>query len=405
MAEVDIYIKRKRGGGANGGRVHHGPQGQRREPEYLPRRKAGFLNFYDLGQIKSGADWIDLPFNVNPGFSATVVSGHTVTDFSPFTLTNWESLYTLIAAVPHADWKDQYRKLEFGESGKYGVSEYQGRGGILLDSSNVDPANKLQASNPEWLATGLKPLQDWIEVFPTGGLSMIYKTADTTNYKVTDTHDYAAPAVTLKIKRGANVFLMPLVMYTLAVQEVGIDAAFRGATLYSHWTIKPRALLLDKTLKKWFDPPFDEVPILEGYYLASTSYRSSGAWMFDASHIGDAFATAYINWMKAQPQAQLWVQRGTAGSGGATFAFEPLANFPFPATGPQSVVNVHIFHTQSPQFEGLPDIGDDADRYEGEGLLLGVIQQGSKFYYIWAKNNTQQITFWDTLTLVTSAEI
>lgn len=379
----DAAAKKKRRGGIpttkpNDGILHR-------------RRTNPIIRFFDLGQIPNGSGgYKDLDFVADPGKSIDFIGSppRPRFTFNDFTLTHWAELQTKLFEVPLADWADYYRRIEYDDGPKYGVSEYNGRGGFLLDSTTVDHANALYpGTNPEWNVKGLKPINANISIFSFGGLCLGFDTFDAVNYKLTKVRDYAAAAADdFSVLHGADIFLIPNVYWEVLGQSVGIDAAFRRSVLFANWTMKSRELLLAKTARRWFNPPYSEIPIFEGYYL-NDRYQSVGPWMFDIDDIGDAFATAISNWTKARGLSTLYVQRGTNASGGATFGYEPLANFPFnTSVGPQaqSVVNLGFFWSMEANAGAFDDI--NGERYEGAGLLAGIIKTPAGTYYAWRNN-------------------
>jgi hypothetical protein len=394
------------------------PKAKRRAPqriihakgprEYSPRRLSGLINFYDLGQIRSGSSWTDLPFNVKPGVTVNIVNtgshppnGDAQFVFSPFTLAHWQQLYDLIFATPFNQWKSHFRKLGFDDGYKYGVSVYQGRGGILSDGFTPNPANQLRETvNPDWTSQGLKPINNWIYVQPTGGLAMAFDTFDTTHFKVTSENAFGAAETTVDVSKGADIFLVPQIGFSSSFQEVGIDADFRRSVLFGEWCVKSRELYLEKTIRRWFNSPFAEVPIFESYFLSDT-YKSIGPWMFSTDYVGDAYADQIVAWQKARPHASLYVQRGTNASGGASYNFEPIANFPFAGTGPTSDVNIGMAWTLAADIS-FGTTTTDGTRDEGAGLLCAIVSTGAGKRYVWRRSSGDN--FWPGVGIQTPPE-
>lgn len=357
------------------------------------------INFWDLGQILSGEVYVDLDYNSKPGVTITIVNMpvNPVPQFAyeQYTLTHWNELYDKIFEVPMEDWDTTYRKITFDDGHKYGISVYQGRGGILVDGATPDPANQLRVTNPEWVSSGLKSLESWIYVQPTGGLAMPFDTSNTSLYKITGEYDYFSDEVTLDVKDGADIFLVPRPTYSTCFQECGVDEDHRRSILMGEWTIRSREMNLDKTMRRTTGASVGlDVPVFDGNFV---NYPESvGDWMYDSDYINDTFATEFIDWMKARPEATLYVQRGTNASGGATYGYESLANFPFAPTVEDTINNVDITHfTHAESFLWVSG-GTDGEMFDGEGVLVAVIRVGSNWKYVW-KKTTGGNGFWPTI--------
>lgn len=408
MSEVEIKIRRQRPGPHD--QASRGPLDIPRYADEGKRRLHPGIRFFDLGQIKSGDSWIDIPFNIKTGVTITHPGGpnFTVFAFSDFTLSNWNTLYSQLMAVPFSQWKNQYRLIE---DNKYGVSEYQGRGGFLSDSDTFNPANLLQEDNPDWKTPRIKSINTWLATLNGGGLFTSFDTFPlNTAFKVTSVFDYSASSVSIDFKKPTDVFLIPQVIYAMALQTVGFDDSYIKSVILGHWTTMSRQLFLEKTAKRWLNSPFEEIPIFQGYGASGVHYKSNGAWMFSTNFINDTFATQLINWTKALPQAELFVQRSEI-AGHVTTGFEPLANFPFAGVGPQTICNVDIIKAGAAVLEwrGVSG-GVDGFRYQSSGQLRAVAIQGGRVYYIWrtgtgtAYGDSPGHSMWDAIDLRTSPE-
>jgi hypothetical protein len=380
MADVIIDIRRKPKVPRPAPR--RGPIDVKRDDDRLGRRHQDLgLSFYDTGQYWNGVSWKDLDVTVDPGLVINTVSGHPVFVFSDFSLTHWQTFYDRLFSVPVAQWATSYRKLEGADAVKYGVSVYQGRGAITLDSISPNPANQLRAENPDWDSSrGLKSIAPWIYVQTTGGLALPFDTNDLTRYKITASNSYAAPSVTLDLSRGADIFLIPRPMFASAEQDnSGSGAGFIACMMWSNWAVKSREIFLEKTLHRGAPGP-QEDPAFEGNFEGAFNSNNT-AYMFNIARIADSFSNEITAWIKARPTARLYVRHG---SGSPTYGDEPLSNFPFPGIGPTAVNNAffrYLNHSVTQIFSfGGQVIGN---LFLGAGTLCAVIRVGGTFYYVW----------------------
>lgn len=403
---ITIGLNRKKRPQAAGGKPKGGPIRKKRGVEFYPRRLVNQkIRFFDTGYRKvSGDIYEDLPFNHNPGWTVGVLAGKpNITGVQDFGLDSWQELWDLIFEIPLEDWSDNYYEIKKEDDSKrFGVSVYQGRGGILETSTKVDHANQLGDDNPDWTDDGLKSLNDWAYVQPTGGLAMSFDTFDTAHYKVTDTFDFDAPDVGINFSNGAEVYLIPQPSWSSINQTIAgaVNADYRQEVVYGHWGIKPRTLFLDKTFARFTDDSV-EIPIFEGYY-AGHIQRSAGDWMYSFQYLDDPFAAEIQAWIESQPLAE-WIRR-TAFTGSVYAGpSAPPSGIPHPGNGPTDYVNVQL------QFDRIGDQayfapGEETDLFTGPGMLCAVVKVSSGWRYIWRQGSGRQSEFWPNLGYKTPPE-
>jgi hypothetical protein len=402
MPKVDITIRRRP---RRPDEPARGPLATRRQADELPRRLSGYVNFYDCGQIWDGSAWKDWTFTIDPNEAFTSTTADPIAVIDGFDSSAWAAWSNNIFAIDAADWRTKYRKIDFADSPKFGVSVYNGRGGILSNSTTPDPLNMLGPDNPEWSGRGLKPIdKNNILVQNTGPLCLGFNTYDTTNFKVTAVQDYSAPTVAVDLAKGADIFLIPRPLFPQAIQEIGVGAAGRFAYLWAGWSTAPREIFFEKTLKRFVSSPFAEVPFFQGYF-ANDPYESGGAWMFDAADIGDLLAADLANWIKTRSNSNLYVQRGFPTTSG-TYGYESLANFPFAGSGPQPAWPgiSYLWEPEVSQFFRTAQSGVHGNRPMIAGILIAVIKTGQSFKYVWTNSNSEANKFWERFAAYTSPE-
>lgn len=200
----------------------------------LIRRKAGFIEFYDLGQINIGTAespiWITHPWT----FPATLsVSGTTLTDVSEMTTAQFHSSFITdeILAVPREDWSTTFRKLEYEDAESYGLdlvlenvadSFDQIRRCVAREGSRYEqfdfggawPATTVSATTSQaWVSQGFKKhpthylhyaqnslaFRPWLRNFP-----------DASNSNITTTFNFSAPGTDdFRLDKPTKFYLVP----------------------------------------------------------------------------------------------------------------------------------------------------------------------------------------------------
>lgn len=386
-------------------------------------RPAG-IKFYDMGQIKDGEGWKDNPINARPHITFEIIGGANAKfTFNDFTLDHWQDwqFHLLSLGGEPAQWKNNFRPID---DERWGVAIWPGTGpGILANSTDIDPITTLRAGvNPYWDAgtkTYKSPSAN-LQIFAgTGGLGINFNTFDTTNYKITETFDYAAPGVAVDFRQSLNVFLLPRPLFTQMFNESGVDAGFWREGLYQQYVVKSRELFLDKTMKR--SAPFtgdnQSIPIFEGYFLSegvgSNGIKSDdGTWLHPADQrwITDAFRNELVASVKRDVffEGQYWnsdnmarlAQEGTVAAGPPYPIFyeqPPIADFPHLFAGHHIKFGAHYYgdHLTGTGW-GVAPI--DSDTYIGPGILAAVIQNGSQWFYIWTAG-AENLGYWPNIQL------
>lgn len=187
----------------------------KKDKRFLHRRtKETVVNFWDLGQIKSGDVYIDLPFYFNPGYNyypdfPAIPSGNQAVDFDDI-----KALETLVFAYPVSQWKDKYRKFTYELAERYGLDFAVGDDTYLVGregSRNLVGGSSPSTAN-KWTAQGLKTknLDSGFTIIGPKAFSY-FDTTNTSAVKITAVQNYAAAEVPLSLKGEVDIFLMPSV--------------------------------------------------------------------------------------------------------------------------------------------------------------------------------------------------
>lgn len=199
-----------------------------RRSEYLARRrrKGSYINFYDLGQRRSGDNWVDVDFAVAP--QVDVFNGGFTQNIG---LVYQNQLKAKIFEVDVANWNTQYRKFGYEDAERYGVD-------LLGNNVPYSPArngSRYSALTYElvvdtvWEEGGLNVPEDLhsFYIYSFGGFIPLMYDRDTPEngwIKVTAIDDFNAPEVPdFAIAKKADVFLVPAINYFLgqSFEEVG----------------------------------------------------------------------------------------------------------------------------------------------------------------------------------------
>lgn len=307
------------------------------------RKKAGsgFLNFYDLGLVKSGdtfVDWdyyflVDMPSNTsaNPGgASVENVLGYSQSIFS----------------VPFDQWTEKFYRITKDDAVNYDLQ-------LRISDTNLTEETKLDNTNDKWTDEGLKVDEVKRIAFYNYGAfypfdtKLIYPNSAQVGFKITASNNYNAPEVELKIVKGADVFLIPML-----AQYVG--TAIEPVVVY----YQTNQYVLDNL----------------GTSIKRSKYK--GGELFKHNYIAPEFyqpirninqVNTFIDYLRNLPGARSIF---LAYQGGSTLVYGPPSGFP--SAGQTNVsmnVSMRMFTAINKQ-------------------LIAVIQSDDKVYYIWSKSIT-----------------
>lgn len=222
---------------------------RRRVPEYLHRRKVSGIRFFDLGYIKSGDAWVNLPF-VDP-LAALPLELNTYNGAIKNQRTFIESdLYEytrdLIYQIPQEEWTRNYKQIDDTLTSQTFAMAVYFRGNFY----------ELKAASDYWQNGVFKPdkpdFTDFTpEELPLGDVGFLfnpfgYLTTGGAGSKITTTLDYDAPAVTDFVpSKTMDVFLMPLYFASQVTQTEAVTGLYKRHLLNLLAMIAPREALLD----------------------------------------------------------------------------------------------------------------------------------------------------------------
>jgi hypothetical protein len=329
----------------------------RRRPidELIPRRQGGFINFWDLGQIADGEDWLDIGYTKVP----TVHLHGSTYGIDQFT--SFSELTDLVFTVDINDWDTQYRKLSYEEAELYaldvrdpGTGTYYGVGRngsrYMLDG--------FELHDSLWTTSGwAKP--DSVDEFSFESWGAFDRFgSDTSLYKITTGPTYASSEVSFTLGQKADVYLMPAMSYW----EAGTSQSgtpFKNEVLLGKWQLLWRSLFLYHTYDNGRDTPlfsFDPDMFNNHTYYTSDQDAIRDVMLIDA-------VSAY--------------QDLTSGG----FIYQSVGAFPQPAP------DVYGAKVSS---DNLVIEGGGSLLLHQEGDFLGAIKQNGTFYYFWSKTSDFQ---------------
>lgn len=237
MSGIIININRKPRKGIisaaeRSGGIIRGPRRRRMLPK---KRRVGGINFYDLGQIRSGENWVDLPFSRSRWDGLDPIE---------FDISFLNDLQDLIFSVNISDWRSTYRKFTYAMAERYGVDFLfdggqlgVGRSGSRWKIGTTELITENYLTEQGFLINALP--NEWELISYGGGFRWIGTTED---YKITDTLDYNAAAVPFELQSGADIFLVPAIS-SVSIGEGSIGNTIGGVRKYMD---------TDRILEAWF---------------------------------------------------------------------------------------------------------------------------------------------------------
>lgn len=299
-----------------------------RSPDVLSRRKGGFINFHDMGQVANGVGgWIDTNFRItnNPiSDPSTLFAPYpTTSDFA-----NRDSTFL-------GDG-NRYRKITKGElSSKYVLAVGFDGGGGQVDTL------------PEWTGNGLKLTQaqldaEGLSVGTDLPLKPFFHNAliadSQPNIKITGLPSYGSPSVAFRISPRMDVYLPPVLL--LLRGEGTYDGSPGDRETYGQlYTTFPRRFGINTT----------------DFYSGGSVPTPSG---IDAQTL-----SAISNWQSIISGRAYHFDNGTM--------LWSLGSFPGSAT---DLGITQIYFT--------PD-GTGSHGINTNGVLMAMVKQGGQSFYFW----------------------
>lgn len=345
-------------------RVGHGAIKRRRPSDgVLGRRKKGFINFYDLGQIKSmSGDWVDIDFNI-PLILTDTITGVTITGV--MTLSDWNAYSSIFFST--SDWKTTYRKLLIDEAERYGLEVWDidgpfyypvARDGSVLVAGDGSPGTVL--SDTKWQAQGLNvgPIPNF-QIQSSGAFSPF---DNSSNFKITTVPLYSGSSTSLtSLEAGDNVFLVPCILGIsgFCVDSLtGLSQRFIGTQ-----TFLPRAI--------WKDANYLASP----HYPLYSYYPDNGS-LPSGTETGVISLTAILSDQIAKGAGALETDPAHTG----------LSITSDPSTYPKYSDDQNIFI-----IDAIFDNGEGssviANLQYKEGTFVGAVERGSTMHYFWAASD------------------
>lgn len=339
----------------------------RRRSRKLGRRRLGGIRFYDLGQILSGASYIDLPY-VDADRSMPVTdslggSGSTA-PFVPISISTsqYTDLEDKVFEVPLNEWKQNYRLIDSDYDGNpVGGTisvNYRGTAYDLSDFANGVLKASGDTNNNFTVSSSINS-----ELFQ--GISTIFN-------KITSVRDYSASAVSFVPSPNMDVFWMPqlvqpqittdyLFIVSSAVTERHLDL------LCSHTIVWPRREAIDPTYTYY------EFRYVNGTRTINPSWQD-----FGAPDDPDEYTRFYNGTRMIQLEQPHFARRyDYAGSWSASslspasFMGDTSLWVTPPSTPPKTYLQTRTIVGFSPITSSVA------------GSLIAVIKKGGQYYYFW----------------------
>lgn len=366
MSRIEIFVNRrpKRRGPSS----PRGPLNRRREPEYLPRRKAGGINFYDWGQVFEDGSPIDLPFHKAKPYSWSFLQNGSpffqsvaTLKVDRFTGGDFDEFYNEFLSIAANQWKTVFRRIEKSHTAQPYSLTFNGTD--LTDTTGA-------FGDYNWTEDGLIASTAPTSVAASGAPFCAFNTANTTDFKITTSPDPTAPVAVYVPSKNFDVFLVP----KLGLHVVASGEYFNGGDNLNHEFLSFQYRVYPRNLHPRYEDP--TLPI-------ASSVDTGGRY------------SAFLNKLKSEADARAssgdlsdispWPPAFTSG------VLDPTT---FPATSASSWWYAHLTerahniasNTNTRAVEPTPYSTDfNGDFFESDaGLrLCGAIRQAGVTYYIW----------------------
>lgn len=328
MSKVTVTVtKKKRKPRGSGGVRRKGIVAGLRDKQDLGRRrvaKGGVINFYAIGQQRSGEEWIDRLIYNQP--TATII---------PEVADPPTSGYVQLAPLASSDWQGDIRDVILGIANLGNLTrrlQVESLPAALLTLTiNAFDAFVLYNGADDWTNDGFKlsGSVNRLKVQPHQLSAYAFDTGDPF-YKVTADPTFASDAVVPSFSGAIDVFLVPEILFAGAMSNADIDNDF-----------------VDRRF--------------------GGAYYSGKPWDVQAETLGEGSNDA-IDRIVAHPTSRTWNYAGslTPTAGGA------IAHMP-PAE------EIAASWSQFGPLNG----GMDADAATPPGFLYAIIKSGASTYYVW----------------------
>lgn len=311
-------------------------------PDVLSRRKGGFINFWDMGQLRDGSAYNDIFYAAN---NAPQNAGGDVQSAAAMTVADFNARDAPILAIPRGQWKSKFRKVTKGDlSAKYVIAAACSSFNGLLDSLS------------QWTSSGLKVDQaDLNDGLTIGGNAILARNPffcegftlkdGQPNIKITATDNYSDASVAFSPSRTMDVFFLPRFVF---MRGTVINATFGDKWHYGDINLTfPRRFIINS------NDLFEDGGAADPSPPAVTDALSSD------------FFTALANWRTFVSGREYHYTYPIA------WASEP-GSFP-PAANPsrKGGIGISLLPIEFP------------DPHLPNGSLLAVVQKDGSFFYFW----------------------
>lgn len=315
-------------------RKHVGTTRTRRpDDELIVRRRpsGAFVNFYDMGQIRDGDDWIDLPFSVPPDVNLAEPN-----DTELITGANWDSLRDLLLTPAVADWATYYRKLEYEEAERYGLDVFDGSTSypVARNDSRIDLGTFAPVAGTRWTSQGLN-LPAPITALDIQSFGAFTRFTDNSFCKITNSPTYASSAVSFELQNGDDVFLTPNMTRVTGNSEDGLGLQ---ENLIGSYTAMKRTV--------WLPLNYNG----SGYPLMSYGDDPVPSDVTDLTTIA-----------KNDPETELWN-----------------------LSPPSQEMDPTIFPRYANNRQYVLHVNDDTNYAVQPGIFLGAVKRGATVFYFWS---------------------
>jgi hypothetical protein len=329
-----------------------------------------YFNFWDLGQIWNGSEWVDIDWYVaNFNCVAGIFPGSGRNQLLSLDLADWNTLVDVLMEVPVEDWDTNYRKFTWADGERYGLDMILGPDTFPIgrnDSRYLNTLSSTRIINTTWSPKGLiveeyDPAQLAAFILRSHGAFVPVQFNNAT-FRVTTTPDYSASDVTdFALKLGANIFMMPLPVSLWRRRDYNFTSS--GINAYAEvgpWTPLKREFWLDRTDTNFADPLLSNV--------------QPGNTLVDLDATNDS---AIINHIAGLPEARYFRRDSGASPVDPVTLSSGLATGGAPA-GSVAVDRIYQNWDDNPTSAfaiGITEVP--------AGALVLVVKQAGQTYYIW----------------------
>lgn len=334
--------------------------------DVLSRRVNTIINFWDLGRLADGTDWMTtyLPTLTYPAGYTVSSEAYTGT-FDTSTFDPTDIFAAQLAVEPDVNnWSEAFHKIEYEEAERYGLEimppsdtgEYDSDPTTWLSVARAGTRDRVFApgvpvTEDFWTPDGLKVPASPRLALLTGGAFYRLNTSSTTRQKVTALPDPTAAAVPFALRGRCDVYLTPCLQFWYMI-------GVKQTTVAGHiWATKD---ILDGVIRPW-----DRATFLTNAPLEASLGTFPLCWTTTATP-DNATGEIFEDYMQTLPSAKLQVNIADDTAGTAiSQTMEDPATFPVSAaTNP---------------------VGGVTNTVPYENLLMALVKQGNNTYYLWGK--------------------